>query len=63
MPQLVRPEPERALLFATGTVAGAHDDRARTQPWFDNARRLRELLTDLEERSLRAFRDAEDPAL
>ena len=28
---------------------------ARYQPWFDNARRLRELLTDLEARSLRAF--------
>ncbi|MGH8961683.1 MAG: DUF6788 family protein [Jatrophihabitantaceae bacterium] len=52
----------------TRTVAGKTHTRSlnaeqaqRYQPWFDNARRLRELLTDLEERSLRAFRDAEDP--
>ena len=32
----------------------------RYQPWFDNARRLRELLTELEDRSLHAFHDAED---
>lgn len=31
----------------------------RYQPWFDNARRLRKLLTDLEGRSLKAFLDAE----
>ena len=31
----------------------------RYQPWFDNARRLRELLTELEARSLKAFLDAE----
>lgn len=53
----------------TRTIAGktqsrtlTEDQAQRYQPWFDNARRLRELLTDLEERSLRAFRDAEDPA-
>lgn len=53
----------------TRTIAGKTQSRSLTeeqaqcyQPWFDNARRLRELLTDLEERSLRAFRDAEDPA-
>lgn len=53
----------------TRTVAGKTQSRSLTeeqaqryQPWFDNARRLRELLTDLEERSLRAFLDAEDPA-
>jgi len=53
----------------TRTIAGKTQSRSLTQeqaqcyqPWFDNARRLRELLTDLEERSLRAFLDAEDPA-
>ncbi|MEO6997896.1 MAG: DUF6788 family protein [Terracoccus sp.] len=56
-------------LHWTRTVAGKTVTRTLTpeqaeryRPWFDNARRLRELLTDLEERSLRAFLDAEDPA-
>ena len=51
----------------TRTIAGKTQSRTLTaeqadryQPWFDNARRLRTLLTELEERSLRAFRDAED---
>jgi hypothetical protein len=51
----------------TRTVAGKTQSRTLTkeqaqryQPWFDNARSLRDLLTELEERSLRAFRDAED---
>lgn len=54
-------------LHWTRTVAGktvtrtlTPEQAARYQPWFDNARRLRELLTDLEARSLRAFLDAED---
>lgn len=53
----------------TRTIAGKTQSRSLTeeqaeryQPWFDNARRLRELLTDLEERSLRAFLDTEAPA-
>jgi hypothetical protein len=53
----------------TRTIAGKTQSRSLTeeqaqryQPWFDNARHLRELLTDLEERSLRTFLDAEDPA-
>ncbi len=53
-------------LHWTRTVAGKTVTRTLTpeqaeryQPWFDNARRLRELLTDLETRSLRAFLDAE----
>jgi len=53
----------------TRTIAGKTHSRTLTegqaqryQPWFDNARRLRELLTALEERSLREFSDAEDPA-
>jgi hypothetical protein len=50
----------------TRTVAGKTVTRtltkkqaARYQPWFDNARRLRDLITELEARSLRAFNDAE----
>ncbi|MGI8536422.1 MAG: DUF6788 family protein [Mycobacteriales bacterium] len=35
----------------------------RYQPLFVNARRLRELLTELEDRSLRAFHDGEDRAV
>lgn len=53
-------------LHWTRTVAGKTvtrtltDEQARRyQPWFDNARRLRELITDLEARSLRAFNDRE----
>ena len=54
-------------LHWTRTVAGktvtrtlTPDQAARYKAWFDNARRLRELLTDLEARSLQAFNDAED---
>jgi hypothetical protein len=36
------------------------EQAARYQPWFDNARRLRELLAALEAQSLKAFLDAED---
>jgi hypothetical protein len=50
----------------TRTVAGktvtrslTQDQARRYQSWFDNARRLRELITELEARSLRAFNDAE----
>lgn len=50
----------------TRTVAGktvtrtlTEEQAARYRPWFDNARRLRELTSDLETRSLRAFNDAE----
>jgi len=53
-------------LHWTRTVAGktvtrtlTQEQAQRYQPWFDNARRLRELLTELETRSLRAFLDAE----
>ena len=49
-------------LHWTRTVAGKTVTRTLTpeqadryQPWFDNARRLRELLTDLEARSLKKF--------
>jgi hypothetical protein len=54
-------------LHWTRTVAGktvtrtlTPDQAQRYQPWFDNARRLRDLIADLEARSLRAFHDAED---
>lgn len=50
----------------TRTVAGrtvtkilSAEQAGRYQPWFDNARRLRELITDLEARSLRALEQAE----
>ncbi len=35
------------------------DQRARYQAWFDNARKLRQLVTDLETLSLQAFEEAE----
>ena len=54
-------------LHWTRTVAGKTVTRTLTpeqaqryQAWFDNAHRLRDLLADLEKRSLRAFHDAED---
>ena len=54
-------------LHWTRTVAGKTVTRTLTpgqaqryQAWFDNAHRLRSLLADLEQRSLRAFQDAED---
>jgi hypothetical protein len=54
-------------LHWTRTVAGKTITRTLTpqqaqtyQPWFDNAHRLRDLLTDLHTRSLHAFHDAED---
>lgn len=50
----------------TRTVAGktvtrtlTEEQASRYRPWFDNARRLRELTSELETRSLRAFNDAE----
>lgn len=53
----------------TRTVAGktvsrtlSPDQAARYQPWFDNARRLRDSLRDLETQSLDAFETAERPA-
>lgn len=51
----------------TRTVAGKTVTRTltpeqaqRCQPWFDNARRLRGLLTELETWSLKALLDAEN---
>jgi hypothetical protein len=37
------------------------DQEQRYRPWFDNARRLRELLAELESLSLAAFEQAEGP--
>lgn len=37
------------------------DQEQRYRPWFDNARRLRELIAELENLSLEAFEQAEDP--
>lgn len=51
----------RTIAGKTQTRTLTQEQAQRYQPWFDNARRLRELLADLEERSLRALRDAEDP--
>jgi hypothetical protein len=55
-------------LHWTRTVAGrtvtrtlTEDQAARYQAWFDNARRLRDLVTDVEARSLDAFNNAEGP--
>jgi len=55
-------------LHWTRTIAGktvtrtlTEDQAARYQAWFDNARRLREVLSDVEARSLEAFDEAEGP--
>jgi hypothetical protein len=60
------PELHGPYLHWTRTVAGktvtrtlTEEQASRYQHWFDNARRLRELITELEARSLRAFLDAE----
>jgi hypothetical protein len=37
----------------------SQDQQARYQAWFDNARTLRQLLTDLETLSIQAFEEAE----
>lgn len=54
-------------LHWTRTAAGTTVTRtltleqaSRYQAWFDNARRLRELIADLEARALQAFNDADD---
>lgn len=50
----------RTIAGKTHTRTLTEEQAQRYQPWFDNARRLRELLTEFEARSLRAFHDAED---
>ena len=61
------PQLHGPYLHWTRTVAGktltrtlTPEQAARYQPWFDNARRHREHLAELEARSLQAFHDAED---
>src|SRR5664279_1723652 len=49
----------RTLAGKTVTRTLTQEQASRYQPWFDNARRLRELITELEGRSLRVFLDAE----
>jgi Family of unknown function (DUF6788) len=44
----------------TATKLLSPEQRARYQPWFDNARRLRELVADLEALSLQAIHDVEN---
>ena len=58
-----------AYLHWTRTIAGktvtrtlTKEQAARYQAWFDDARRLRELIATVEARSLTAFDAAEDPA-
>lgn len=45
----------RAVGGKTVTRKITEDQRARYQAWFDNARKLRQLVTDLETLSLAAF--------
>ena len=66
-PYLHGPYLHGPYLHWTCTVAGktvtrtlTQDQASRYQPWFDNARRLRELITELEAHPLHAFNDAED---
>ena len=49
----------RTLAGKTVTRTLTQEQASRYQPWFDNSRRLRELITELEGRSLRVFLDAE----
>ena len=49
----------RTVAGKTVTVTLTQEQARRYQPWFDNARRLRNLIADLEARSLQAFQDAE----
>jgi len=60
------PRPHGPYITWTRKVAGKTQTRRLTpeqadryRPWLDNNRRLRELLSELEARSLRAVQDAE----
>ena len=48
----------RAVAGKTVTRKITEEQQHRYQAWFDNARRLRELVTELEALSLRAFEQA-----
>jgi len=50
----------RAVAGKTVTRNITPDQQRRYQQWFDNARRLHELVTELQTLSLKAFHEAED---
>jgi len=51
----------RAVAGKTVTRRITTEDQQRYQEWFDNARRLHELVTELQTLSLKAFDEAQDP--
>jgi len=51
----------RAVAGKTVTRNITAEQQRRYQQWFDNARRLHELVTELQTLSLKAFDQAEDP--
>lgn len=51
----------RAVAGKTVTRKITTDQQQRYQEWFDNARRLHDLVTELQALSLKAFHEAEDP--
>ena len=51
----------RAVAGKTVTRKITADQQRRYQDWFDNARRLHQLVTELQTLSLKAFEQAEDP--
>jgi len=51
----------RAVAGKTVTRKITAAQQQRYQQWFDNARRLHELVTELQTLSLQAFDEAEDP--
>jgi len=52
----------RTVNGKTVTRKVTEDQKAHYQAWFDNARRLRQLVTDLETLSLEAFKPEGDPS-
>ncbi len=51
----------RAVAGKTVTRNITAEQQQRYQQWFDNARRLHELVTELQTLSLKAFNEAENP--
>lgn len=51
----------RAVAGKTVTRKITAEQQKRYQEWFDNARRLHDLVTELQTLSLKAFDEAEDP--
>jgi len=52
----------RAVAGKTVTRKITAEQQRRYQDWFDNARRLHQLVTELQTLSLTAFDEAEDPS-